>query len=369
MRIGTPGFVAHRLTEAREARGLAQTALAELTGIKSQSISHYEQGRQSPSPEALSLLCEKLELPQRYFLHPFPNHSAEGVFFRAFRPAARGARLKAARRLNWLKEIAAYLGGHMDLPVSGVPVSAGDVEQAAEICRAALKIGAGPVSDVTLVLENLGCIVSRSNIDAEVEGSYSQWAYGTPFVMLAEGISPARLRFDAAHELGHLAMHRDFAPQQMADAETHRTMEAQADQFARAFLLPAKMFAQEVWAPTIDALVSLKKIWNCPVSEMILRCGEIGVFDKDQVRRALVNHARRGWKTREPHHPEVQAESPKLLARGIRLLIEEGGRHPHAVLTELGLAASDVEDLACLPRGYFAGCSVQNQTTLRLRGM
>jgi hypothetical protein len=97
-----------------------------------------------------------------------------------------------------------------------------------------------------------------------------------------------------------------------------------------------------------------------------VRCGEIGVFDKDQVRRALVNHSRRGWKSREPH-ADVLPESPKLLARGIRLLISEGGRHPHAVLTDLGLAAADVEDLACLPRGYFAGCSVRNATALRLR--
>src|ERR1700739_2797618 len=95
MRVGTPGFVAERLTEAREARGLAQTALAELTGIKSQSISHYEQGRQSPSPEALALLCDKLDLPERYFLQPYPRHSCEGIFFRSFRAQARAERIRA----------------------------------------------------------------------------------------------------------------------------------------------------------------------------------------------------------------------------------------------------------------------------------
>jgi hypothetical protein len=56
-----------------------------------------------------------------------------------------------------------------------------------------------------------------------------------------------------------------------------------------------------------------------------------------------------------------------MLARGIRLLIEEGAKQPHSVLTDLGLAAADVEDLAGLPRGYFARSSMQNQTTLRLR--
>ena len=83
MRIGTPGFVGARLTEGREARALSQTALAELTGIKSQSISHYEQGRQSPSPEALELLCESLHLPEWFFLRPVTHGPASTVFFRA----------------------------------------------------------------------------------------------------------------------------------------------------------------------------------------------------------------------------------------------------------------------------------------------
>ena len=86
--------------------------------------------------------------------------------------------MKAVRRLNWVKEIAAYLGRHLDLPLPTVPFRAGDVDQAAEHCRATLQLGAGPVNDMTLLLENLGCIVSRSSVDAEVEGSHSQWAYG-----------------------------------------------------------------------------------------------------------------------------------------------------------------------------------------------
>src|ERR1700739_2937481 len=113
MRVGTPGFVAERLTEAREARGLAQTALSELTGIKSQSISHYEQGRQSPSPEALSLLCEKLELPERFFLKQRPAFDLRGVSFRSARPHVRVARLKVERRLGWLREIVMYLKRHI----------------------------------------------------------------------------------------------------------------------------------------------------------------------------------------------------------------------------------------------------------------
>ena len=116
MRVGTPGFVPERLIEAREARELTQTSLSELTGLKSQSISHYEQGRQSPSPEALARLCEKLELPQRYFLNRVPARGSNGIFFRSFSAPARVARLKARRRLGWLNEISGYDGQNVELP-------------------------------------------------------------------------------------------------------------------------------------------------------------------------------------------------------------------------------------------------------------
>src|ERR1700712_4559983 len=121
MRIGTPGFVGPRLTEGREARGLTQTSLAELTGIKSQSISHYEQGRQSPSPEALELLCESLLLPERFFLRSVPHSLGGMVFFRAQAAPVKPARIKAERLLGWLREISAYVRQYVDLPAATFP--------------------------------------------------------------------------------------------------------------------------------------------------------------------------------------------------------------------------------------------------------
>jgi hypothetical protein len=100
---------------------------------------------------------------------------------------------------------------------------------------------------------------------------------------------------------------------------------------------------------------------------MVSRCGETGVFDADQVRRALVNLARRGWKSAEPRESSIQAESPQLLARGIRLILDEGRKTTHSMLMELGLNASDIEDLTGLPGGYFARCNLHSPRSLRLR--
>jgi Zn-dependent peptidase ImmA (M78 family)/transcriptional regulator with XRE-family HTH domain len=373
MRVGTPGFVAARLTEGREARGLAQTALSELTGIKSQSISHYEQGRQSPSPDSLSLLCEKLELPERYFLKPMPKHDMRGIFFRSPRPHVRIARIKAERRLSWLKEIASYLRSHIDLPdvtVPNLPATPrsdfAEIERIADTCRAQFRLGFGPLTGILAFFENMGCVVSRGVVDGESEAACSHWGEGAPCILLSSE-SPSRTRFDAAHELGHLVMHRGLDPDTHGDLDVHRVLEHQADHFARAFLLPSRTFIREVWAPTVDALLTLKKEWNCPVAAMIARCGEIGSFDLDQVRRAQVNLARRGWKAGEPSEDPNSAEVPKLLARGVRLMLDEGVRDRHSFLTDLSLNPADIEQLAGLPARYFSESAAQPTATVRLR--
>jgi hypothetical protein len=117
----------------------------------------------------------------------------------------------------------------------------------------------------------------------------------------------------------------------------------------------------------VDALVTLKREWNCPVGAMIVRCGEIGVFDADQVRRAQVNLARRGWKAGEPAEDPRSAESPKLLARGVCLLLDAGVRDRHSFLTDLSLNPADIEQLAGLPPGYFSESGAQPAAAIRLR--
>ena len=369
MRVGTPGFVPARLVEGREARGLAQTELAELTGIKSQSISHYEQGRQSPSPEALALLSCTLELPERYFLKPVDARSGK-VHFRSLRAQCRHARLKAEKRLGWVREILSYLRRDVEFPAFalpsgpvGDPEDAEPIERAAEECRRAMGLGVGPLADSVRALENAGCIVARAALDAELEGSCSFAGTGMAIALISSDANRhSRHRLAVAHELGRFVMEHG----ESADSELHRLRERQAARFARAFLLPRKIFGREVWAPGLDALVSLKKEWGCPLPAMITRCGELGIFDSDQVSRAMINLGRRGWKGSEPWD-DREAEAPRLLARGIRLLVEEAGRDAHSILADLCFAAADVEELVGLPNGYFSEASVQPAPALRLR--
>lgn len=277
--------------------------------------------------------------------------------------------MKAERTIDWMRELSEWILQHVDLPEVVLPEFPVDpdcagcedeIERVAMEFRSLLRVGQGPIAELVSVVEETGCAVAIVPMEPELGGSYSHFSEDLPAIMLGrEETRPSWARYHLAHELGRLVMHRQKTSGQFACV--------QADRFARAFLMPAQVFGQEVWAQNIDALLTLKKDWRCPISVMAARCGEIGIFNPDQVRRAMVNLGRRGWKTTEPRENMLASEQPQLLARSLRLVIDELLKTPHAVLAEIALSPTDIETLAGLPAGYFAGCERTSPAALRLR--
>src|SRR6266849_9103239 len=110
MMIGTPGFKGRRLTQAREARGLTAVALAEMIGVKGANISHYEHGKQTPSPEVMDRISQVLNCPPAFFLREFKLLDDSCIWYRSMSAATKMARVRAEARFTWLKEIVGYLG-------------------------------------------------------------------------------------------------------------------------------------------------------------------------------------------------------------------------------------------------------------------
>ena len=100
-----------------------------------------------------------------------------------------------------------------------------------------------------------------------------------------------RLRFDLAHECGHLVMHQGV---ETGDRET----EIQAHRFASAFLLPTTAFVTEFprRAHYLDwpGLYTLKRRWGVSVRAIVRRAYDLGMIDAAQYRTANVHLARTG---------------------------------------------------------------------------
>ena len=384
MTIGTTGFVGQRLVEAREARGLNNASFAELLDVVSpQAISQYEKGKVSPRPEIMQLIAQKLNLPERFFLRPVDAPEPHETFFwRSLSSATKAARMKGRRRFGWLQEIVSYLKQHLDFPETNLPrlslphdilnLTDEMIDDAANECREYWRIGDGPIADLILFLENNGVIVSRSDLGAEKLDAFSQWAeHGlTPYVFLtADKKSAARSRLDAAHELGHLVLHRDVRPKQFANTKNNKILEEQAFRFASAFLLPASSFVSELWMPTLDAFRSLKERWRVSIGAMIKRSHELGLLTDDEAKRMWINYGRRSWRTVEPLDDRLQPEQPRLLRRSFELLIQERIKTREQILLDLPFAIGDIEELAGLPRGYLTGDVYEMPVSPKLRPM
>ena len=367
MRSGTPGFQSERLVEARDSRGLTQVALADLMNRTSSSISRWEGGEQSPEPDALDALARALNLPVAFFLRARPDHGPAAMFFRSMATTTQSVRRRSQARLRWAQDISLELQEWVDLPAPNVPaldvpdhrsIREEDIEAVANECRTRWSLGSGPIADVLLVLENAGVVVVKEEVGTAKMDGVSNWseADGRPYVLIArDKATLVRSRMDAAHELGHLVLHRHLSPKALNSATDFKELERQAFRFAGAFLLPAESFAAEVWAPSLNALVALKKRWRVSVGGMLMRCSALGMMTEEAEQRLWKYYSARGWRKGEPLDDTLKSEEPRLLSRSVRLLVDEGVRSRDALLTDFRLSGPDVESLCGLPRGYMSG--------------
>ena len=75
-------FIPSRLTEARQARGLNMSQLAEKVDISRQAVSKYEQGLIVPTDRILRAISSSLDFPIDFFYKPLITNSiAEGTIF------------------------------------------------------------------------------------------------------------------------------------------------------------------------------------------------------------------------------------------------------------------------------------------------
>lgn len=375
MRPGTPGFSGARLRQAREMRGLTAAALAELSDVTGASISQYEKGRTSPGPEMLQRLAQLLNVPAPFLTTPMPpERPGSAIFPRCMASATATARRRAERRLELLQEVVSYLEKFVDLPAVNLPkcrfgnapvyLRGEEIEALAVEARNFWGVGMGPISDVTLLLENNGVIVTRGLLHAETLDALSQWSGGRPYLFLAaDKHSAARNRFNVGHELGHLVMHRFLPPGTLGRTDAYHLVESQAHRFAGAFLLPADTFAEEIHVPSLDVLIALKARWNVSAATMLQRMLDLEFITAEQFKRLRIAYSKRKWNKGEPLDAETPVEEPRLLSRSLDLLLVHKLQTREQMRQHIG--SKLVEEITCSRPGLLS----DQQPDVQIRAM
>jgi Zn-dependent peptidase ImmA (M78 family)/transcriptional regulator with XRE-family HTH domain len=369
MRPGTPGFVGQRLREAREARELTAVALADLVGVTRQAVSQYENGLQTPAPEVMRRITEVVRLPYHFFLAPPRQEERDIIFYRSLASATKASRLRAERRYGWLRDVAHYLRAYVRLPAVEFPpctfgedprfVTDADIENVAEESRRFWGLKDHSISNMVWLVENHGGLVGRIELGSEKLDAFSQWnrEESTPyFVLGSDKESAARSRYNLAHELGHVLIHRNVSKDLFEDKPIFKAIEAQAHRFAGCFLLPESTFGAEfIRRPSLDHFCSLKSKWKVSIQLMIMRCADLRIISADDKTRLFASLSGRGWRRKEPLDGSLEPEEPSLLKRSFEVLVDRRMVSPRDVGFRLALDDTDIEELAGLERGFFRG--------------
>ena len=336
-------FAASRLTLARERRGLTRRELAAVCEIVPDAITKFEAQRCRPLPETVQRFSLALHFPLAWFYaSEVPLLDSKALSFRARRSMTASLRDQTTRAGDVvLSVILPELRRRFVLPPLQLPDYAGyDPEEAARLLRHEWKLGCGPIGNMVQLLETKGVSVFWVKEESPTLDAWSLWQDEVPLVMLnLRSEAGCRARFDAAHELGHLVLHRG------ASTLDGLEVEAQANRFAAAFLLPAEQFKAEAPPyPVLKALFPLKRRWGVSIAAMVMRCKQLGVFSEWDARRAFQEIATRGWKTQEPEEAAIIRETSRL-QRMLGERLRAKGLGVEELARDLSLVPSDLREL------------------------
>lgn len=350
-------FNPDRLRLARLRRKMTYRKLAEETGLSAKTISKYENDglNNPPSSDSLKKISCVLRYPIQFFFEDDVDEiSTEAVSFRALSKmtaAQRDAAISAGRLSLIVNN---YIQEKFELPKQDlIDLRGFDPEIAAETIREQWALGSKKIGNLIHLLESKGVrIFSLAENTLDVD-AFSFWKDDLPFIFLNNKKSAERSRFDAAHELGHLLLHKHASP---FDSPTDtslslfssRTAEQEADNFASAFLMPKTSIINI--SPNfivIEDIIDLKSKWSVSTVSLIYRMYKLNLITEWQYRRLMEEASIRGYRKAEPK-PIVKEKS--LIFEKILPLLADEGFSVKSFASKLNLPMDEVTNLMFMPR-------------------
>jgi Zn-dependent peptidase ImmA (M78 family)/DNA-binding transcriptional regulator YiaG len=352
VKLDKRSFNPARLTLARERNGFTKQHFAALCEVSRRTVTAWESGEVDSPP--LELIAKVLQFPESFFWADDPFLVIkDGVSFRALSTmtARQVDRVLAASALA--VELSAWIDRRYKTPALRFPdlaenqdhvTPSGAEDQgqlvpavAAESVRYVWDLHQHPVRNLLPFLEGKGVHIFSLPVDDREVDAFSFWQEDRPFIFLNTGKSAERMRFDLAHELGHLLMHRGI------NTQLSRNYEQQAQDFAASFLIPADaLYAQIVGPPRLDDIFKLKRFWKVSAVAMVHRLWTLSIISEWHYRTWIIELSQRGYRSSEPGgmHPEHS----KLL-KEVFQLAREDGLSSRRLASELSIPEGELDSM------------------------
>jgi Zn-dependent peptidase ImmA (M78 family) len=260
---------------------------------------------------------------------------ATEVRFRAARRATARERDAAVSAGVSGVEIDQWISTRFVLPKVDLPLFAGDAPHtAARLLRAIWGLGNKPLPNLVQLCESRGVRVYSLPPFADAVDAYSIWRREIPYVFLARRKTPERIRFDLAHEIGHLVLHGGES------CETP-SQEREADAFASEFLVPADSIIEYLSpSASVHDLLIVRKQFGVSAMALAFAAHKAGRLSDWLYRQMCIELSARGFRNSEPAgmaDHEMSRVFPQVLNRS-----KSAKASARVIASELDLPLSDV---------------------------
>lgn len=342
-----------RIRMAREAAGLSKVELARTLDVTPRTIANWEEDG-APAFQ-ISPLASALDVMPS-FLSVLPGSPAIGdlseqqVWFRSLRRSTMKQRRSAMGHGRFALLFFQWIEDHFRLPACDLPYEdtiSMSPEQAATTLRADWGYGENPLPSMMSLVEAHGIRLFSLPPIGKVVDAFSFVFNDTPYIAVDVQKTAERIRFDIAHEIGHLVMHTAAVSENRgADSmqEVWRDFEGEAHSFASNLLMPAQRVKGIVPNhATVPQLLEAKKYFRVSAMAMTRRAHDLGRLSDWEYRSACSELTARGYRTAEPGgmKPE-QSQVFRYVARSNR----GRGISTRTISEETGLTPGELHDLS-----------------------
>lgn len=290
-------FNPSRLSIARMRRQLSKKDLATAISVTPVTITRLEHGLNEPENHTIDEIVKKLKFPREFFygddIDPISKEAASFRSLTSMKARQRDATISAGQIAYLLSDWASQNFNLPDTDLLDLSYEP-NPSAAARSLRQYWGLGEVPIKNMIKLLESNGVrIFSLSENNKNVD-AFSCWRGDMPYVFLNTFKTAEHSRFDSAHELGHLVLHRHGGPHQSRDAER------EANEFASSFLMPrADVIARVSFSPSINQLIKAKKRWGVSLAALAFRLHKLNLLSDWNYRTICININKR-FRVSEP---------------------------------------------------------------------
>lgn len=359
-------FSKKNLRLAMDLRQLNNSAFAELLGCSVSKVKLLLDENKDISSQDIEKICQVLNLPQSFFIDDELEAVVEDeIFYRS------GARIKASyKRQNQsntksAKKINQYFMKRLDLPkfnlsllelgsnlyevnkntsIDDDMINSHEILNLVYDLRSKWGLGIQPINNIVALCELQGIRVFQLPTEIhEVDAlSFFDEENGCPIIFLNTFKSAERVRFDCAHELGHIMMHIYY--KEITKNRNYKSLEKEANLFASEFLMPEEAFRAS--CPrylSLENMMSIKKIWRTSLKAVAYKAHKLGLISEWSYRTISSQINTLGYHINEPE--ETHRDESVMLPKIMQLLTSQPNFSKEQMFEELGFYEDDFNAL------------------------